>query len=739
MMMMMTKKKKKENGNTMRGMKCRVYGKGEGEKRREEEEGRSDVHAQTTHAAEFGSMEKEEEKQEEKRYAAVVESTINLGNACVETPMPIIEASVSSFDATTTSTTTTAASDDNENGKNSASAAGGDDENGDGNNQKTDEALFNERISNSPATTANQDMESAIPGLMSAGGIRAALRERLVHAASRIRDSLMEEPALEFGGLSSLLPISWGGVRRAKTGAGRRRWLGLERGEWFDVVSEQAASHALLTALREEALNGEDGNVAGIEDVALVASRQLLVLSQSMQGALLAHDASKDLITRFFNSVHAEQVSSLRTMLRGVRHSLEEILASKHVALLVLGLYCTTATFSASAVSNPFARVRERQWALITEALAAASVSLPDIWYWARMAGNDGKQLFLKNFARTAASPFVGDRAARTFWIGLIEERLASSLEKKGCVPSGATANEAAVIAFFLYLGRIGEKKVFTDTRDIGQLPNASRLFEFIRSQPCVVWCELRDGESFETFIEIADQCLDWLPLADEIKGFSKGDADRRWALYATYVAGWHQNFNLLSGKAWDSSSVSEASQFLKGLRTSLEENCTAEEVSRLLDAGFDDATSGSWMKGVLGALTPARWRRSQNNGADMPIAAETLAEGQMEVPPETVLRDIDEDTIELEVELERVATAIARLEEMVTPLSGAVSGGEEGEDGGIEHKLKAARALVDDVKALKQHLTILSRQEAASSTSLSSSSSSSSSSSPTSSSRAAV
>ena len=543
---------------------------------------------------------------------------------------------------------------------------------------------------------------------LSAGNIRIAIKRQLVVTASRVRESLMQEPALEdrgVGVLGDILDIGWS-VKGGAAKGGRRRWLGLDRSAWFDVVSEQAAAHALLTALREEALMGEDRNVAGIEDVALVASRQLLVLAQGMQGALLAHDASKELITRFFNSVHAEQVSSLRLILRSVRRSLEALVGSKHVALLILALYCTSATFSASAVGNPYSRVRERQWALITEALSAASVSLPDIWYWARMAGNDGKQLFLKKFSRAAASPFVGDRDARTFWIGLIEERLSSRLEKEECVPVEATAHEAAVVAFFMYLGRIGREQFADDTLD--KLPNAPQLFEYIQSQPCVVWSDLRDINMLETYLEVAEEALDWLPLKDEILGFSRGSSERRWALYVTYLAGWHQNFHLLSGTAWDSSSVSEASQFLNGLRSSLLRNCPPE-VGRILETS--DGASSSWMKGMLGVLSlPTRaWRRGTGDaeaGEGVPISAEGLGAAE-EAEEAEEGEEVDEDGVELEAELEQVTMAIERLEGMVAPLERGAAGADD-DRADIKEKLEEARALLVDARALHQHLTLI-------------------------------
>ena len=440
---------------------------------------------------------------------------------------------------------------------------------------------------------------------LSASAIRVVLREQVVGTAVQIRESLLMEPLLEnrgivgIGGIGELLDMGWNSTN------GRRRWLGLERSEWFDVVSEQAAAHALLTALREEALMGGDRKVAGIEDVALVASRQLLVLAQGMQGAFLAHDSSKELITRFFNSVHAEQVTLIRSRLRDIRNNLEDVVASKHVALLVLALYCTTATYSASVVSNPFARVRERQWALITEALSASAVPLPELWHWSRMVGSDGKQLFLKNFSRAAASPFIGNRTVRTFWIGLIEEKLSAKLQKNDCVPLGATSYEAAVIAFFMYLGSLIQREF----EDWAEKPANTAIFEYIQSQPCFVWSDLRDVNKLETFLDVAKEGLDWLPIEDEIRGLSKGNFDRRWALYITYLAGWYQNFNLLSGISWDNTSISEASQFLKGLSLSLREN-GPPEVTKLLDSKIEDGNSGTWMKGIVGVLSlPTRWR----------------------------------------------------------------------------------------------------------------------------------
>ncbi|KAF8396380.1 hypothetical protein HHK36_017997 [Tetracentron sinense] len=386
-------------------------------------------------------------------------------------------------------------------------------------------------VNGTPQTSTSSDMEEmrvklnqSLQGEEYNDGLVQSL-----HDAARIFELAIREQ-------SSLLKISWFSTA----------WLGVDKNAWVKALSYQAAVYSLLQAACEIASRGDGRD----RDINVFVQRSLLRQSAPLESIIRDELSAKQseayewfwseklpmVVTTFVNYFERDPHFTAATTVFGKGVSLGSGSASD-ISLLMLALTCMAAITKLGpakvSCSQFFSMVPD-----ITGRLMDMLVDFVPICQAYQSVKDMGlRREFLVHFGhRAAAFRVKNDRGTEevAFWVDLVQQRLQRAIDRERiwsrlttCESIEVLEKDLAIFGFFIALGRSTQAFLSANGFDVVDDP-IEGFIRYLIGGSVLYYPQLSSISSYQLYVEVVCEELDWLPFYPANVGTMKHSRDRK-------------------------------------------------------------------------------------------------------------------------------------------------------------------------------------------------------------------
>ncbi|XP_009372535.2 uncharacterized protein LOC103961683 isoform X1 [Pyrus x bretschneideri] len=380
-------------------------------------------------------------------------------------------------------------------------------------------------VNGSPQASTSRDVEEikvklnqSFQGEDSSDGL-----VQFLHEAARVFELAMKEQG-------SLSTSSWFSTA----------WLSVDRNAWLKTLSYQASVYSLLQAASEIASRGDGRD----RDINVFVQRSLLRESASLESLIRDQLSAKqpEAYEWFFSEQVPLVVTSFVNYFEGnPRYTAATNLSSKgthlgssnasDISLLMLALTCNAAItkLGQAKVSCPhfFSTIPDitgRFMDMVVDfvPIHQAYLSIKDI---------DLHREFLVHFGpRAAACRVKIDQGSEevVFWVNLVQKQLQRAIDRER-IWSRLTTSESievlerdlAIFGFFIALGRSTQSFLLANGFDVLAEPIGG-FVRFLIGGSILYYPQLSSISSYQLYVEVVCEELDWLPFYPGISGTPK-------------------------------------------------------------------------------------------------------------------------------------------------------------------------------------------------------------------------
>ncbi|KAM1196971.1 hypothetical protein ACFX2I_008630 [Malus domestica] len=386
-------------------------------------------------------------------------------------------------------------------------------------------------VNGSPQASTSRDVEEikvklnqSFQGEDSSDGL-----VQYLHEAARVFELAMKEQG-------SLSTSSWFSTA----------WLSIDRNAWLKTLSYQASVYSLLQAASEIAARGDGRD----RDINVFVQRSILRESASLESLIRDQLSAKQpeayewffseqvplVVTSFVNYFEGDPRYTAATNVSSKGTHLGSSNAS-HISLLMLALTCNAAItkLGQAKVSCPhfFSTIPDitgRFMDMLVDfvPIHQAYLSIKDIGL---------HREFLVHFGpRAAACRVKIDQGSEevVFWVNLVQRQLQRAIDRER-IWSRLTTSESievlerdlAIFGFFIALGRSTQSFLSANGFDVLAEPIGG-FVRFLIGGSILYYPQLSSISSYQLYVEVVCEELDWLPFFPGISGTPKQSHGRK-------------------------------------------------------------------------------------------------------------------------------------------------------------------------------------------------------------------
>ncbi|CAN6716931.1 unnamed protein product [Malus baccata var. baccata] len=386
-------------------------------------------------------------------------------------------------------------------------------------------------VNGSPQASTSRDVEEikvklnqSFQGEDSSDGL-----VQFLHEAARVFELAMKEQG-------SLSTSSWFSTA----------WLSIDRNAWLKTLSYQASVYSLLQAASEIASRGDGRD----RDINVFVQRSILRESASLESLIRDQLSAKQpeayewffseqvplVVTSFVNYFEGDPRYTAATNVSSKGTHLGSSNAS-HISLLMLALTCNAAItkLGQAKVSCPhfFSTIPDitgRFMDMLVDfvPIHQAYLSIKDIGL---------HREFLVHFGpRAAACRVKIDQGSEevVFWVNLVQKQLQRAIDRER-IWSRLTTSESievlerdlAIFGFFIALGRSTQSFLSANGFDVLAEPIGG-FVRFLIGGSILYYPQLSSISSYQLYVEVVCEELDWLPFFPGISGTPKQSHGRK-------------------------------------------------------------------------------------------------------------------------------------------------------------------------------------------------------------------